>query len=123
MRRRGVVGMADWIEIPIPPRKSDWRFKKLRLLELPPKQGNGRITMKLPFEIGTVVSIQTRRNAKETCNIVSVPNVSAWGDLRILELVWCCSCCGSAHRFFIPETWVAEGKAVFVAQESYDERL
>ena len=114
--------MKIWKEIPIPGRKADWRFKHVRLLALPPEQnlkGSGG-KKSLPLEKGAIVQVQMRRNARETWSICSTPNVSFWGDVRVLELEWHCSFCGSAHRFYIPEAWIAEGKAVFVAQEGED---
>lgn len=111
--------MSDWIEIPTPPRKADWRFKHLKMLVLPPeqslKQSDGRRV--LPLEVGAIVKIEMRRKARDTWAMPSTPDVSGWGDLRVLEVSWHCPFCGSAHRFFIPEIWVAEGKAIFVAQE------
>lgn len=114
--------MRNWIEMPPPCRKADWRFKHLRLLALPPEQDlRGADTKRLlPLEEGAIVKVQMRRNAKETWSICSTPNVSSWGDVRVLELEWHCSFCGSAHRFYIPEAWIAEGKAVFVEHERED---
>lgn len=115
--------MHGWTEIPTPPRKADWRFKYLKLLALPPEQNlkgsDGRRS--LPLEVGAIVKIEMRRKASDTWAMPSRPDVSKWGDLRVLEVIWCCGYCGSSHSFFVPETWVAEGKAVFVAQENCDE--
>lgn len=111
--------MPNWIDVPAPVCKVDWRFKHLRLLALPPEQAlkssDGR--KNLPIEKGAIVKINMRRHARETWSMCSVPDVSPWGDVRVLELEWHCTFCGSAHRFYIPESWVAEGKAVFVKQE------
>lgn len=106
-----------WVTVQPPKKKADWRFKNVRLLELPPEQNlkGGRAGQTtLPLEKGVIVKILTRRNAKETWSVCSVPDVSNWGDVRVLELEWNCPFCGSVHRFFIPETWIAGGKAEFV---------
>ena len=111
--------MSNWIDVPAPVCKVDWRFKYLRLMALPPEQNlkssDGRKT--LPIEKGAIVKINMRRHARETWSMCSVPDVSPWGDVRVLELEWHCTFCGSTHRFYIPESWIAEGKAVFVERE------
>ncbi len=107
--------MTTWKEIPAPANKADYRYKYLRLLAVPPVDGMRRSpeTPPLPVRINDVTKISMRRAAKDTW-CVSLPNVSAWGDVRVLELEWKCPHCDQGHRILIPENWIAEGKAVFV---------
>jgi hypothetical protein len=51
-------------------------------------------------------------NAMETMN--SSNDVSAWGSVRVLRVSWRCPYCAAYHQCYIPESWLAEGKAVFV---------
>lgn len=107
--------MTTWREVPVPAKKADYRYKHLRLLAVPPADGMLRSpeTPPLPVRINDVTKISMRRAAKDTWH-VSLPDVSAWGDVRVLELEWKCPHCAEAHRILIPEYWIAEGKAVFV---------
>lgn len=106
----------NWKEIPRPARKADYRYKYLQLLCPPPEDGHKPAPgdPPLPIRAGDVLRISMRRNALETWEKTNIPNVSAWGDMRILELTWKCPCCGSRHAVMIPEAWLDEGRAVFV---------
>lgn len=107
--------MTTWKEVERPARKADYRDKFLRLSCPPPEGGQQRAPGRplFPIQSGDVLRISMRRNAKDTCH-VSIPNVSAWGDVRVLELRWICPCCESWHAIIIPESWIDEDKAVFV---------
>ena len=59
-----------------------------------------------------VVRITRRCNAKETMH--SCNDVSRWGGIRVVRIVWHCPYCGGSHEFYLPESWIADGKAVFV---------
>ena len=111
--------MTTWKEVESPARKADYRYKFVKLSCPPPVEGQGRPAGEppLPIRIGDVLQISMRRNAKETCH-VSIPNVSAWGDVRVLELRWICPCCENGHAIMIPESWLDDGKAVFVERET-----
>lgn len=112
-----------WKEVPVPAKKADYRYKHLRLLAEPPLDGQTRISsgMPLPIQVGDVAEIINRRCARDTWGIVSIPNVSSWGDIRVLELRWKCPHCDQGHPFLIPENWITEGKAVFVEKEASHE--
>ena len=104
-------------EVERPARKAEYRYKHLRLLATPPEQRIADVPIKqrdLPVRIGDVVKITMRRNARETWQIVSANDVSNWGDVRVLEVEWPCPHCGHSHHFMIPESWLDDGKAVFV---------
>jgi hypothetical protein len=58
------------------------------------------------------VYIVRRLNAKNTMH--SSRDVAHWGSMRILDVEFVCSTCGTTHRDFIPEVYIEEGKAVFV---------
>ncbi len=83
--------MPQWKEAPAPARKSEYRFKHLRLLAAPPRQQigygpEGRYWKpELPVQAGDVVQIVMRRSAAETGHVCSVNDVSAWGE-RVLEV-------------------------------------
>ncbi len=111
--------MPQWKEAPAPARKSEYRFKHLRLLAAPPRQQigygpEGRYWKpELPVQAGDVVQIVMRRSAAETGHVCSVNDVSAWGE-RVLEVEWSCPHCLHPHHVMIPESWIAGGKAMFV---------
>ena len=108
--------MVTWKDVPPPAKKADYRYKHLRLLAEPPVDGQpcSPETPPLPVRIGDVARIAMRRAAKETRGICSITDVSSWGAIRVLELEWKCPHCAEAHHILIPESWIAEGKAVFV---------
>lgn len=109
--------MPQWKNIPIPARKADYRFKHLRLLAAPPAQriiGGSPDQQELPVRINDVVRISMRRSWEETNAKLNMINISSWPPERVLEVEWPCPHCSHSHHFVIPESWIAEGKAVFV---------
>lgn len=114
--------MADWKEVNPPARKADYRYKHLRLLAEPPADGQQRApaAKPLPVRIGDVAKISMRRAAKDTWGHSGIPDVSQWGDIRVLDLEWTCPHCAHSHHFMIPESWLDEGKAVFVEPTAPD---
>jgi hypothetical protein len=107
----------EWREIPVPERKADYAGKHLRLLANPeqyepPKQFWHEGYSGKPDLTGRVVYLHRRLNARETMN--SAHDVSRWGDVRVLAITWHCTRCGASHSGYIPESWLEEGKAVFV---------
>ena len=116
--------MTTWNEAERPARKADYRYKHLRLQATPPEQrivGGPSGQRELPVRIGDVIKIYMRRPAEETKHVVSINDVSAWGDARVLEVEWPCPHCGHSHHFMIPESWLDDGKAVFVERETEGE--
>ena len=115
--------MPQWKEVSAPARKADYRYKFLRLLDTPPRQRIGYgpegsyWEPELPVRVGDVVKIHMRRTAAETGHVCSVNDVSAWGE-RVLEVEWPCPHCLHPHHVMIPESWITEGKAVFVEKVS-----
>lgn len=118
----------DWKEVPAPARKADYRYKFLRLFDTPPRQKIGYgpdgsyWKAELPVQTGDVVKIYMRRSAEEIGHICSVNDISVWGE-RVLDVEWLCPHCLHPHHVMIPESWIAEGKAVFVekgAEEKHD---
>ena len=91
-----------------PKSKGDWPGYQLLLKENCPE---GFLTP-LPHSIS--VFITRRMNAKETSN--TAQDVSQWGEIRILKCRWTCSVCKAVHSGFIPESWIDEGKAKFLAR-------
>lgn len=108
--------MPTWKYVSPPARKADYRNKHLRLLAEPPEDGQrrGLDDPQLPVRSGDVLWIAARRNAQETRERCTGPDVAAWGNVRVLEMRWKCPCCASVHMIIIPESWLDEGKAVFV---------
>jgi len=117
-----------WREIPIPARKTEYEGKYLLLLDNPERgeiprdswphgySGNPDIT-------DTVVRVTRRMNSKDTWGTST--DVSRWGAIRVMRVRWYCSHCAAGHECYIPESWLAEGKAVFVekamiAEDAHD---
>ncbi len=100
-----------WKEISPPARKKDYIFKPVRLKKRPSAMMPG-----ISHVDDVIFMVARRLNAKETGN--SIRDVSCWGDIRLLDLEYACPCCGTLHRVYIPEGWIAEGRAVFVVEEA-----
>ena len=85
----------------------------LRLLVVPPKLAV-RYYRDLHLKPGDVVPLSRRCGFSEAC--CEVPGIRGlWkGERRFLILSLRCPYCGDLHHFVIPESWIAEGKAVFV---------
>ena len=108
----------NWIEVSVPGRKPEYIGKFLLLKEPMPSQlpdsdvfADARAQEFLP-PAGSVVKIFSRINAnstRQTCR-----DVSHWDGERILLVDWTCPDCRASHRYALPETWIAEGKAAFV---------
>ena len=109
--------MKNWVRIDAPKRKADWRYKWLRLLELPPAQAydwaNDRLYDPLPIQIGDVARIYMRRKYIEIDHIVGKGRIREFG-IGVIELRWPCPHCRHEHAVYIPEPWIAQGKAEFV---------
>lgn len=91
-----------------PPKvKKDWPGKQLLLME---GWERGQCT---PPD-GIPATIDRRMNAMDT--IHSANDVSFLGSERILKVTWRCQHCGARHTGYIPENWIADGKAFFVEQ-------
>jgi hypothetical protein len=107
-------------EIPAPGRKADYVGCHLFLLEDSPADQRERVRKYFPDRPyrknyaakGDVVRIVRRMNAKDTS--CGSRDVSFWGSIRILSVTFECATCGTTHQDYIPESWIAEGKAVFV---------
>ncbi len=108
--------IARWREIPIPSRKTEYEGKHLLLLDNPQKLDPPREYWPAGYEpidlTDSVVKLYKRRNAKETMH--SPRDVSGWGSIRVLQILWRCVHCNMSHECYIPESWLEEGKAVFV---------
>jgi len=109
--------LQTWREIPIPARKTEYEGKRLLLLANPeryetPKQYRPDDYIEQPDLTDWVVRLARRCNAKDTMG--SPDDVSRWGSIRVLRIGWRCPHCGCAHSCYIPESWLEEGKAVFV---------
>jgi hypothetical protein len=105
--------MEAWREIPIPSRKTQYERRHLLLLDNPYKYEKLRDWERSEVDLtDTVVWLTRRLNAKDTMN--TSHDVSNWGPVRILRILWECGYCGHDHECFIPESWLEEGKAVFV---------
>lgn len=109
-----------WKKIEPPKKKADYRYKYLCLLASPPPSkydwANGRLYPPLPVQPGDVAQIHMRRDYREIEQIVGHNLEQTYGK-RVLELRWKCPHCDHAHEVFIPESWLAEGKAEFVEAE------
>lgn len=103
----------EWQEVPAPHRKADYAGKRLRLLETPPKQRHKYDpSPELPIQPGDMAQIWMRRSFRDAeCMDV---DIKSWPEGRILELRWQCPFCAELHSVLIPESWIAEGKVVFV---------
>lgn len=100
----------QYIKIDPPKKKSDWPGTLLQIAAAAPSfSPNGQRW--LPEE-GAIVSIARRLNSKDTWG--SGDDCSSWGEMRVLKCQCRCPHCGVFHAFFIPESWISEGKAHFV---------
>lgn len=110
----------SWKKVETPKKKADWRYKILRLQEVPPScrydGAHDRIVPQLPIQIGDVAKIERRRDISEVNWWMSQEQKETFGK-RVLELVWICPHCDHPHHLIIPESWIAEGKACFVEAE------
>jgi hypothetical protein len=114
-------------EIPAPAKKEDYVGCYLFLREDSPadqREYARKYFPDRPFRKnyaakGDVVFIVRRMNAKDT--MCSSRDVSGWGAIRIVDVEFECSACGTPHRDFIPEAYIEEGKAVFVKRFSKEE--
>lgn len=104
-----------WKEVHAPANKAAWRHKFLRLLTVPPKQAV-RYQRDLHLNPGSVVTLVRRCDFSVACS--EVPGIRGlWmGERRFLLLALRCPHCGDLHTIVIPESWIAEGKAVFVEE-------
>ena len=102
-----------YVKVDPPKKKGDWPGKLLRL-EVAPSPWSGVVKRWLP-EAGAIVRIFKRLNAKETWGLGD--DCSSLGDIRVLKLHCRCLHCHVLHVCFIPESWVVEGKAVFVEEQ------
>lgn len=107
----------SWKAVSPPARKADWRYKHLRLLAFPPSSKydweNNRPFPPLPVQIGDVAQIYMRRDYGDIKDVVGHGLEQEYGK-RVLEVYWKCPHCEHSHSLFIPESWIAEGKAEFV---------
>jgi hypothetical protein len=121
------VNSKAFREIPAPAKKADYVGQYLFLLADSPADQREHVKKYFPDRPyrknyaarGDVVRIVRRQNAKETQH--SAWDVSRWGEIRILALEFECATCGVTHRDFIPESWIEEGKAVFVEKFSKED--
>lgn len=108
-----------WKKINPPKRKTDWRGKKLRLLETPPPcmvDGVSKEPIPLPpIQAGDVVEIYMRRAIGEWSWYLPAPYANAFGA-RVLDVEWICPNCAAPHHLLVPETWIASGRAEFVEE-------
>lgn len=104
----------NWKEVPAPARKADYAGKLLLLLETPPKQQHQYDdSPELPILAGDVARIWMRRSFRAADCMHNV-DISSWAEGRVLELRWKCPYCAALHSVLIPESWIEEGKAIFV---------
>ncbi len=102
-----------WREIP-PPAKKDYVGKHLLLCADP-----AELDRPAPWEkepkldlTDAVVCITRRCNAKDTMGTCN--DVAHWGGIRVVRVVWTCPHCAMTREIYLPESWIADGKAVFV---------
>ena len=118
------MGMLQtWREIPIPSRKTEYEGKHLLLLANPERHAIPREFWPdgyygPPDLTETVVFVTRRCNAKDTMGASS--DVSRWGAIRVMRVHWTCCHCNACHECYIPESWLTEGKAVFVEKVTTD---
>lgn len=107
----------SWKTIDVPKTKVEWRDKYLRLMEAPPSCRYDGLAHKshdpLPVTIGDIAQIYMRRNLDEV-PWWTPPDLKEYFGKRVIELVWKCPHCANPHHLIIPESWIAEGKAIFV---------
>lgn len=108
----------NWTKTEPPRRKADYVGKFLLLNDdVPPIwHDNGREMPRFRPKSGDVARISRRMNAKETAYTSN--DVASWGNIRVLKLELECGHCGDIQASFIPESWIAEGKAHFVEKSS-----
>lgn len=101
---------TNYREIPAPARKADYVGNHILVkADLP---GRKYVHESYPLRAGMVAVIERRMNAMETMH--STMDVAGWGSIRVLRLRWTCPTCESWHTGYVPESWIEEGKLVFV---------
>jgi hypothetical protein len=122
------MSAKDFREIPVPTKKADYVGQYLFLRADSPadrREYQKKHWPDYPYRKdyaakGDVVRIVRRLNAKETGN--SPFDVSYWGPVRILAVQFECTTCGTTHQDYIPESYIAEGKVVFVEKFSKEDK-
>ena len=108
--------IMKWIKVDAPKRKRDYRFKYVRLLEIPPSSSfdfqKGAMRPPLPIRFGDIAQIYMRRKPEELDRLPL--KIAESFSPKILELKWDCPHCGATHSFYVPEHWIEEGKIEFV---------
>ena len=110
--------------IPAPKRKADYRGKQVRLLHTPPMEGvlPGASQIRQDCLKNNIrLYIDMRRSAADTAHINHLPDVSAWGDIRVLQLRYICPRCKASHVVIVPEHWIEEGWLEFVEEVDNDD--
>lgn len=102
--------MPEYKKIDPPKKKADWPGKLLELAVAPPRWQE--IVPRYLPEVGAIVRIARRMNAKDTQG--SCDDCSHWGNFRVLKVHCECPHCHVRHTCFVPECWIAQGKAFFV---------
>lgn len=104
----------EWKRVSAPRRKADYLGRTLILNEDIPAQWwlDEQPMPSFRPKKGAVVSITRRINALETAS--SGSGVSMWGSIRVLKVNYKCGHCHSIHSYFIPESWIVDGRVEFV---------
>ncbi|AAS94719.1 hypothetical protein [Nitratidesulfovibrio vulgaris] len=99
-----------------PVRKKDWPGCSIIMMADEP---SGR------FKEGSRLLVTRRMHSRDTMH--TAQDISSW-DTRVLKVEGRCPTCYALHAAYIPEHWIADGKAVFVqrhgaaAERDTDER-
>lgn len=108
-----------WSEVETPKRKKDYLYKYIKLLVDSPNTYFLENTAS-PVKAGAILQIMGRENYGKAALCAYNVRSSLFHDNkeRVLRVRWYCPTCNASHEEGLPESWIDEGKIVFVIQKS-----
>jgi len=106
-----------WREIPKPQRKGDYKGKFVKFLVDSSNERGGVIRKPSLIKAGAIAQVMDRDKYGHVAIHGSYPfnSVLFKDDAdRVLIVSWQCPHCDTPHKEGLPESWIDEGKLVFV---------
>lgn len=106
-----------WREIPKPRQKSDYEAKFVKFLVDSPNVWGGLEKKASMIKAGAIAQVVDRDNYVHVAIHGSYPCNSALfknDSDRVLIVSWQCPHCDAPHKEGLPESWIDDGKLVFV---------
>lgn len=111
-----------WKTVETPKRKKDYEGRYIKLLVDSPNVRIYERHQPSLLKAGSIVLLEARVNQKQAvlssypCNTNLLPDPKD----RVLKVQWQCPYCQKYHYEGLPETWIAEGKLVFVEKQTHE---